>query len=45
MNLCTLVSEETGDGEGTGEGGDVKTVSSPLELFFCLLLIDKVKVK
>ena len=32
MNLCTCVSEEGGDGEGAGEGGETKAVSSSLEL-------------
>ena len=32
MHLCTCVSEEGGDWEGAGEGGDAKAVASPLEL-------------
>ena len=32
MHLCTYVSEEGGDREGTGEGGDTKVGASPLEL-------------
>ena len=40
------MSEEGGDGEGTGEGGDTKPVASSLEvLFWFLLLIDKGKPK
>ena len=32
MHLCTCVSEEGGDGEGAGEGGDTKAGASSLEL-------------
>ena len=32
MHLCTCVNEDGGDGEGAGEGGDVKAVASPLEM-------------
>ena len=32
MHLCACVSEEGGDGEGAGEGGDANAVASSLEL-------------
>jgi hypothetical protein len=54
MYQCTCVSEEVGDREGEGEGGDASIVLNKVKRscricrvcnFCCLLLIDKARAK